>query len=160
MDFHRELAYQAPPQDVFAMLADPAFRKKVAAAQEVVSVDVTSTPNGAGATIVIDQVQNTAGLPTIAKKIAGETTRALVREEWADATTGTIEITAPGKPTRAAGSLRLDSDGTVTRHVFDLEVNVKVPLVGGKLEKLMADTIDAGMTAEHAVGVAWLKGEH
>ena len=35
---------------------------------------------------------------------------------------------------------------------------VKVPLIAGKLEKMMADNIDAGMTLEHSVGVAWLKG--
>ena len=36
-------------------------------------------------------------------------------------------------------------------------VTVKVPLVGGKLEKLMADRIRAGMDAEHGVGVTWLE---
>lgn len=158
MKFHRELAYEAGSDEVFSMLVDPAFREKVAAAQDVVSIEVTSIPKGAGASILIDQVQNTAGLPAIAKKIAGETTQAVVREEWVDGSAGTVEITAPGKPTRAAGEVRLVSAGGTTRHVFDLEVTVKVPLIGGKLEKLMADNIDAGMTVEHSVGVAWLKG--
>lgn len=31
--------------------------------------------------------------------------------------------------------------------------------IAGKLEKLMADNIDAGLIVEHAVGVSWLKGE-
>ncbi|WP_182380047.1 DUF2505 domain-containing protein [Nocardioides sp. WS12] len=158
MKFHRELAYQAGAEEVFAMLADPAFRKKVAAAQDVVSIEVTSTPKGDGMSILIDQVQNTAGLPALAKKITGETTQAIVREEWADATSGTYEIVAPGKPTKALGTVTLTEDGGITRHVFDLEVTVKVPLIAGKLEKLMADNIDAGMTLEHSVGVAWLKG--
>lgn len=158
MKFHRELAYEAGSAEVFAMLADPAFREKVAAAQDVVSIDVTSTPNGEGMSILNDQVQNTAGLPALAKKIAGETTQAIIREEWADATSGTYEIVAPGKPTKATGTVKLVADGGVTRHVFDLEVTVKVPLIAGKLEKLMADNIDAGMSVEHSVGVAWLKG--
>lgn len=160
MKFHRELAYDAGADEVLAMLADPDFRKKVAAAQDVVSIDVTTTPKGDGMSIVIDQVQNTAGLPALAKKITGETTRAIVREEWADATSGTYEIEAPGKPTKAVGTVALAEEGGITRHVFDLEVSVKVPLIAGKLEKLMADNIDAGMTLEHSVGVAWLKGNH
>ncbi|WGX95155.1 DUF2505 domain-containing protein [Nocardioides sp. L-11A] len=159
MRHSRELPYDAAPEEVFAMLADPAFREKVGAAQEVVSIDVTVTPAGSGFTLVSDQVQNTAGLPAIAKKIAGDTTRAVVREEWADACSGTIEITAPGKPTRAVGTIRLTPTGAGTTYVQELEVTVKVPLVAGKLEKLMADNIDAGLTVEHAVGVAWLKGE-
>lgn len=159
MKFHRELVYEAGSDEVFAMLADPAFRKKVAAAQDVVSIEVTSTPKGAGMTLLNDQVQNTAGLPALAKKIAGETTQAIIREEWTDARSGTYEIVAPGKPTKAIGNVRLVEEGGSTRHVFDLEITVKVPMIGGKLEKLMADNIDAGMTVEHSVGVAWLKGK-
>lgn len=141
------------------MLTDPAWREKVGAAQGVVSSDVTVTPAGKGARIVIDQVQNTAGLPAIAKKIAGDTTRAVVTEVWASPTTGTIEIVAPGKPTKAVGTVSLVPDGDTTRHVTDLEVTVKVPLVGGKLEKLMADNIGQGLAVEETVGAAWLEGD-
>lgn len=159
MKFRRELAYEAGPDEVFAMLADPAFREKVAAEQGVVSIEVSITPTGAGFTMVSDQVQDTAGLPAIAKKIAGDTTRAVVREEWSDATSGTIEITAPGKPTKAVGTVRLVAAGTGATYVQELDVNVKVPLIGGKLETLMADNIDAGLSVEHSVGTAWLRGE-
>jgi len=41
----------------------------------------------------------------------------------------------------------------------ELEIKVKVPLLGGRLERLMAEKVQAGMDAEHTVGVAWLK-EH
>jgi len=159
MRYSRELVYDAPAEAVFAMLADAAFREKVGAAQGVVSMEVTVTAQGAGFTLVCDQVQDTAGLPAIAKKIAGDTTRAVIREAWADPTTGTIEITAPGKPTRATGTLRLEADGSGARYVHELDIAVKVPLVAGKLERLMADNIDAGLTVEHAVGQAWLRGE-
>jgi hypothetical protein len=159
MKFQYTSSYDAPAEDVFAMLTDPAWREKVGKAQGVVSSDVTVTPEGDGCRVVIDQVQNTAGLPAIAKKIAGETTRALVTEVWASPAGGTIEILAPGKPTRAVGTVRLESDGSTTRHVTDLEVTVKVPLLGGKLEQVMADNIGRGLDVERAVGVAWLEGD-
>ncbi len=162
MRYRRELAYDAPPAEVFAMLADPAFRERVGAAQDVVSIDVTITPSvtgGDGFTLVSDQVQNTAGLPAIAKKIAGDTTQAIVREVWTDLMSATVEITAPGKPTKAAGTIRLVATGAGTTYVQELDVTVKVPLVAGKLERLMTDNIDAGLTVEHTVGVAWLKGD-
>lgn len=159
MKFRRELAYEAAPDEVFAMLADAAFREKVAAAQDVVSVEVTITPHGEGFTMVSDQVQRTAGLPAIAKKIAGDTTQAIIREEWSDAASGTIEITAPGKPTTMAGTIRLTADGSGTTYVQELEVGVKVPLIAGKLERIMADNIDEGLSVEHATGIAWLRGD-
>ncbi|MGA8847281.1 MAG: DUF2505 domain-containing protein [Nocardioides sp.] len=159
MKFRHELSYDAPPADVYAMLADPAFREKVAAAQEVVSAKVTLTPNGEGFDLVSDQVQNTSGLPTIAKKIAGDTTQAVLTEHWGDARGGSLEITAPGKPTSAKGTIALLEAGTGTTEVVELEIKVKVPLIGGKLEALMADTIKDGMETERAVGTAWLAGE-
>lgn len=159
MRFRRELAYEADPDEVFAMLADPGFREKVARAQEVVSVDVRLTTSGDGFSLVSDQVQNTRDLPAIAKKIAGETTRAVITEEWSTPTSGAISITAPGKPTSAVGTIALAPAAGGTTETVDLDVKVKVPLVGGKLEQLMADTIGAGYDVEHRVGQAWLAGE-
>ncbi len=159
MKFRKELAYDADPADVFAMLSDPAFREKVARAQEVVSVDVQLTPSSGGFSLVNDQVQNTAGLPALAKKIAGDTTQAVITEEWSTPDGGSISITAPGKPTKAEGTIKLTSGTTGTIEVVELDVKVKVPLIGGKLEQLMADNIDSGFDVEHAVGQAWLAGE-
>lgn len=159
MKFRRELSYDADPAAVFAMLSDPAFREKVAEAQQVISADVRLTTSGAGFSMVSQQEQNTSGLPAIAKKFAGDSTTAVVTEEWPDATGGTVSITAPGKPTKADGTVRLRAAGTGTTQVVELDVKVKVPLIGGKLEQLMVDTIGQGYDVEHGVGVAWLEGE-
>jgi len=157
MEFRTELSYDASPDEVFAMLSDPAFREQVAEAQEVVSVEVRLTPTDDGFSLVSDQVQNTQGLPAIAKKIAGDTTRALVEEQWGSRTAGTVSITAPGKPTSATGAIRLAPDGDGTVEIVELDIRVKVPLVGSKLEKLMADSIEDGYRVEHTVGRAWLQ---
>ena len=159
MKFRKELAYEADPDDVFEMLSDPAFREKVARAQDVVSVDVKLTTSSNGFSLVNDQVQKTDDLPAIAKKITGDTTRAVVTEEWSTPTEGAISITAPGKPSKAVGTITLEPGPTGTTEIVELEVKVKVPLIGGKLEQLMADTIDSGYDVEHRVGEAWLEGE-
>ena len=159
MKFRRELTYEATPHEVFAMIADPAFREKIAAAQGVVSVDVTCTPTGEGLTVVIDQEQDTAGLPAIAKKIVGETTQAVVTEEWTSRTSGSYDIVAPGKPTRATGTVSISAAGSGASYALELEVKVKVPLIAGKLEKVMADQINNGLDIEQRVGAAWLRGE-
>lgn len=159
MRFRKELAYEADPDEVFAMLSDPQFREKVARAQEVVSVDVRLTPSSGGFSMVSDQVQNTTDLPAIAKKFAGDTTQAVITEEWSVPTTGSVVITAPGKPTKAEGTITLAPGLTGTTEVVELEIKVKVPLIGGKLEQLMADNIESGYDIEHRVGQAWLAGE-
>jgi hypothetical protein len=160
MQFRHELAYDAEPDQVFAMLADPKFREAACAAQDVVSADVSLERTGAGFSLVVDQLQRTDDLPSFARTFAGESTRAVQREEWTDATGGTLRIEAPGKPSDIAGTITLVADGSGTREIVELELKVKVPLIGGKLEKLLAERVRAGMDAEHGVGVRWLKGEH
>jgi uncharacterized protein YndB with AHSA1/START domain len=161
MRFRHDLSYDAPPERVFAMLADPEFRRRTCEAMEVLSVDVQldPAPDGDGFTLVVDQLQNTQDLPSFARTFAGESTRAVQREEWRSTTTGELRIESPGKPAGATGTIRLEPRGSGTTEVVELEIKVKVPLIGGKLEKLMADKVAAGMDVEHAVGVAWLE-EH
>jgi uncharacterized protein YndB with AHSA1/START domain len=157
MEFRTELSYDASPDEVYAMLSDPAFREQVAQAQEVVSVDVRLTPSDEGFSLVNDQMQNTKDLPAIAKKIAGDTTQAVITEDWQSRTAGSVTISTPGKPSSATGTIRLAPDGDTTVQIVELEVKVKVPLIGGKLEKLMADQIEDGYRVEHTVGRAWLQ---
>lgn len=158
MKFRHELSYDASPAEVFEMLADPAFREKVGEALDVVSAAITLERDGDGFTLTNDQVQRTEGLPSFAKKIAGDTTRVIQTEEWPAATGGTLRIDAVGKPTSMAGTIELVPDGQGTVEVVELEIKAKVPLIGGKLENLMAEQVRDGMDTERQVGMAWLKG--
>jgi hypothetical protein len=159
MKLRHQITYDAPLADVFAMLSDPDFRKASAEAMGVVSADVSLTPRGEGLSVRIDQVQRTEGLPGFAKKFAGDTTRAIQTEEWSSPSGGTITIETPGKPTSIHGTLALAESGGRTTETMDVEVKVKVPLIGGKLESLMGGLITKGMDKEHGAGVAWLAGE-
>jgi hypothetical protein len=159
MKFRHELSYDASPAEVFEMLADPAFRETVGKALDVVSADITLARDGDGFTLTNDQVQRTGGLPSFAKKIAGDTTRVIQTEEWSSPTGGTLRIDAPGKPTSMAGTIELVPDGAGTVEVVELEIKARVPLIGGKLESLMADQVREGMDAEREAGQAWLKGD-
>jgi uncharacterized protein YndB with AHSA1/START domain len=158
MKLRHEISYDAPRADVYAMLADPAFRQSSAKAMGVISADVTITPSGEGMSVRIDQVQPTEGVPGFAKKFAGETTRAVQTEEWSSPAGGTITIETPGKPTSINGTVTLAEAGGRTTETLDVEVTVKVPLLGRKLESLMADLVAKGMDKEQAAGVAWLEG--
>jgi len=157
MKFRHEVRYDAPPAQVFEMLADPAFREAACAAQDVISAQVRLERTGDGFSLTIDQEQRTDDLPAFARAFAGESTRAIQREEWADATGGTLRIDAPGKPSEVKGTITLEPDGSGTREIIELDLKIKVPLIGGKLEKLLADKVAAGIEAEQSVGAAYLK---
>ena len=159
MKFRHEIRYDAPLDEVFAMLSDLSFRQQSAKATGVISAEVSITPSGEGMSVRIDQVQPTEGVPAFTKRFAGETTRAVQTEEWSSSAGGTISIETPGKPTSIKGTVALaESDGRTTETV-EAEIKVKVPLVGGKIESLMADLMASGQDKEHAVGVTWLEGK-
>lgn len=159
MKFRHSITYDATAAEVHAMLADPAFRQQSCDAQGVLSAEISIEPDGDGMRVVIDQVQPTAGVPSFAKRIVGETTRAIQTEEWTDPTEATLTVETPGKPAELSGRLTLTESGTSTVETFEGEARAKVPLIGGKLESLLADLFTKGMDKEHAAGVAWLKGE-
>lgn len=159
MKFRHEMPYDAPPAEVFEMLADPAFRERVSDALDVVSAEVTLERDGDGFTLTNNQVQRTEGLPSFARKFAGDTTRAIQVEEWPDPRGGTLRIDAPGKPSRISGTIRLEPAGTGTTEVVELDITVKVPLIGGRLEGLLEEQVRRGMDLEHGVGRAWLEGD-
>ena len=162
MKFRHELSYDAPPDQVYAMLADPEFRRQAVRGDggDLRRRPARSDPDGGeGFTLVIDQLQNTKDLPGFARTFAGESTQAIQREVWLARRPGNLSIESPGKPASASGTIRLEPTASGTTEVVELEIKVKVPLIGGKLEKLMAEKVAAGMDVEHTVGVAWLK-EH
>lgn len=155
MRLHHENTYEAPVADVFAMLVDPDFRQKVAAATDAISCNAAY----GGGKLVIREEQAVQGVPGFAKKFVGDSTVAIHTEVWDGDSSATVEIATPGKPTHISGTTTLTESGGTTTQVYDLEVKASVPLVGGKLEKLIHDLTKAGFDQERAVGAAWLAGE-
>jgi hypothetical protein len=151
-----ELTYDAPVADVAAMLADPAFREEVCDYQRVISKKVTITQNGGGMDVVIDMVQPARGIPGFAQKFVGDTINIVQSESWSSPTRGDITVTIPGKPGEMSGTAVLEQTGSGTVETVDLTVKVAIPLVGGKLEALIAGLLEKALIAENTVGREWL----
>lgn len=158
MRLHHELAYDAPPGDVLAMMADPLFWDRVAEATGALSSTATVGTEGETTHVVIDQEQRVAGVPSFAKKFVGDSTRAITTQAW-QGTRATYTVETPGKPTSISGTATIAENGTGSTLTYDLDVKASVPLVGGKLEKLVVELTTEGFDKEQVVGAAWLAGE-
>lgn len=152
------MPYDVTPAKVYAMLADPAFREATCAAQEVVSVDADVTPSGTGMSVRIDQVQKTP-VPAFARKIIGSTTRAIQIEEWSDHHHASLVIETPGMPGSMSGTITIEPSGSHATEVVELDIKSGVPLIGGRLEKIMGDLVRKSIETEHRTGIAWLAGD-
>jgi Protein of unknown function (DUF2505) len=151
-----ELTYDAPMADVAEMLADTSFREEVCEFQRVKRAMVSIDSDDNGMEVTIDQVQAAQGIPSFAKKFVGDEINIVQREYWSSPTEGDINVTIPGKPGEMAGTARLSESGGVTTETVDLTVKVNIPLVGGRIEGLIADLLLKALKAENAVGRDYL----
>lgn len=155
-----ELRYDgATIEQVHEMLSETTFREEVCDYQHVLRHTVQITKDGGAAmTVKIDQVQAAHGIPGFAKKFVGHEIHIVQSEDWNRPEKGDIHITIPGKPGDITGTALLTEDPEGTTETVNLSVKVNIPLVGTKIEGLVADLLAKALRAEHKVGVHWLAG--
>ncbi len=158
MRFHHELRYDARPDEVFAMLGEPHFRERVCASMHSTSYDVTIESEDDRMEVTVDQTQPAHGIPSFAKKFVGDEIRILQDERWSSPVRAVLEVAIPGKPGHLKGEITLTESGSGTLESVTGEIRVHIPLVGGKLEGLVAKLLGDALDSEHRVGRAWLDG--
>jgi hypothetical protein len=154
--FSHDLTYEAPQDAVDAMLTDQAFRERVCDAQGAIRKSVSITEESDGLRVVVDQVQTAEGIPGFARKFVGDEINLVQTETWTDAENAEVEVVIPGKPGEMTGTIHLSESGGVTTERLEMTIQVNIPLVGGKIEKLISDLLRKALLAENAVGRDYL----
>lgn len=156
---HETLIYpDTNVETVAALAADPAFRSAVAAYQHALRSDLTVAPTASGSKIRFEYAHGTERVPSFAKKLAGDEIPIVQEETW-HGNKADVLITIPGKPGDMRGTITLEQRGSDVAQTVDLTVKVGIPLVGGKIEDLIAGLLTKAARAENKVGVKWLAGE-
>lgn len=150
------MTYDAPLETVAAMLRDPAFRERVCVRQHVLSHEVDVVRDGETADIRVQRLQAVTNIPHFAAKIVGDKITVVHRERWHDHRSGDYTVGIPDRPGHIAGHVSLREVNGRTIESVDLEISVSIPLVGGKLEGVVRDLLNAALRTEHEVGVAYL----
>lgn len=158
MRFRHTLTYEAGPDEVYAMLADRGFREAVCERQLVVrySVDVSETE--AGLVVDVDQVQALRGIATSVQRFVGDEIEIEQRETWHSPTSATLVVLIPGKPGRMDGTITLRGQDGRTLETVSGQIKVGVPLIGRKVEEMVARVFRYALEAEYEVGHVWLAG--
>ena len=151
-----DLTYDAPMIEVGEMLMDTAFREQVCDAQLALRKTVTVGPDGGGMKVVVDMVQAAQGIPSFAKRFVGDEIQLVQTERWSDIENARVDVVIPGKPGQMTGTLTLRESGGTTTETVEMEVKVSIPLVGGKIEALIADLLRKALKVENAVGRKYL----
>ena len=156
MRFAHELVYPADAESVFSMLGERAFREEVCQAQGASHCDIRLESTGTGLDVVVEQRRPTKGVPGFAAKFVGEEIRILTSESWTDPQTARLEVSVPGRPGRLDGNIKLSTvDGRTVQTVTG-EITVAIPLLGNRLEQLIAGVLMSALDVEQGVGRTWL----
>ena len=158
MKFQHENRYDAVPEDVVAMQTDEAYRSSLKSRTRSAGHHVSVTDEGGSTVVEVDQRLKTQGIPSFAQKLVGETIQLVQREEWTD-DRATFELTIPGKPGHLRGTIVVEPDGDGTVERVSGEAKASIPLVGGKIEKLLIDLVTHSLERSQERGAAWLAGE-
>ncbi|MCR6030659.1 DUF2505 family protein [Nocardioides sp. zg-579] len=153
-----DLTYDAPASAVYAMLTDAAFREEVCDRSGVLRHDVTVSGGDLtnSATVRIQQWQSATGIPSFAKKLVGEEIEIIQEETWTSPTECDVKVTIPGKPGEMSGSVRLVEEAGATTEHIEMTITVRLPLVSGKVESLIADMLKKSLRVENTVGREYL----
>jgi Protein of unknown function (DUF2505) len=100
--------------------------------------------------------------PVVGKVMNGDL--AIVRTETLNRTapgsyTGDVDVAIPGAPASAAGTMRLADAPDGSLFEVHADVTVRVPLIGGKIEEIVAEQVRRLLEAETAFTIRWL-GQH
>ncbi|MCF6376760.1 DUF2505 domain-containing protein [Nocardioides KLBMP 9356] len=148
----KELTYDATAEQVAAMLDDQAFREEVLQRQKVLRGSVSIE----GDHVTVEQVRSADDIPSFARKFVGDEILIVQTEDWTSPTTADVRLTIPGKPGEAVGTMELVESGGTTTESVDLDLTVKIPLVGGKIEQLIVGIFSAALDVEQKVGREYL----
>jgi Protein of unknown function (DUF2505) len=151
-----ELAYDAPPAAVHAMLTDAAFREETCARMKVLHASATVEESGDATVVTIDQVQPAHGLPSFATRLVGDEIRIVQEETWTSERHADVHVSIPGKPGEMVGTAALVETDGGTVETVDLEIRVRIPLVAGRIESLVADMLRKALRTEHETGRDYL----
>lgn len=162
MKLQEEIRYDAAPDAVAAMLADPAFQADKC--EQTGAIDHTVEVDGDTAgpfTVTTVRTMPTNDFPDVAKKFVGETIVIKQVDTWqapdADGgRAGAVRMKIAGAPVELTGTMALIPGGGGTVHSLSGDLKASVPLFGGKLEKAAAPAILMGLRKEGEVGQAYL----
>ena len=91
-------------------------------------------------------------LPEFAKKFVPDTASITQVDAWDLKTmTGRLEAEIKGAPVKVAADMTLKADGKGSANHLKWNISCGIPLIGGKIEKIVADDIQAKAAADISV---------
>lgn len=145
--------YHANPEEVYAMLNDKDFLKKVAARADATEATVSTDADGI-------ELRASVVAPQKAQKLVGEELTLALRSNWTKLMNNRAEAVLSASvdrlPATLSGTAKLSGNESETIVEYDCEFSVRVALVGKRIEQAAAPYVTAVIDKQQEVGNEWL----
>jgi hypothetical protein len=133
--------YPESPAEVLALLQDPVYLRHRSESNGERNIDVRVERSEAGTRVTVSR-EKSLDIPAFAKFAVGDASRAVESTLWRAEGEGfvaeyTIEVS--GLPITARGKSVLSPSARGCHYSSTFEATVRIPLIGGRLEPLVAD---------------------
>lgn len=166
------LTYPADPATVAAMFADPEFTRRArfegsgADAADVEAVDIRTERTGEAFTVTVEGPVPASVIPANLRSYVPGAVRMRGIDQW-DAPApdgsrhGTLEASLSGVPATISATQDLTAapgDPASSVRTVRAVVAVKIPILGGAIERKAAEHVESVLRAEERASAAWLAG--
>jgi Protein of unknown function (DUF2505) len=152
MRLREQITYPADVDTVFAMLCDPAYRRRVCDATYALDHRVSVQPRDDIVMITVVRVMP-ADVPPIIRRVVGDRIEVEQVERWSTADPAgrrdaELSVRIVGQPARMSGTITLRGSGRVTIGTVEGEMHVNIPVFGGRLAAQMAQGFRFALAVE------------
>lgn len=147
MKLNERTEQDATPEQVYAVMADPAYQEAKCAATSTGNYTANVDAGADRMTIHTERLLPSDRLPDLVRSFVGQNLVIIEKQTWGppegDGTRrGSLDIHIKGVPLTAKGTVSLVSiDGNRTQQEVLALVTANIPLIGGRIEAGAADPI-------------------
>jgi uncharacterized protein YndB with AHSA1/START domain len=161
MKINATVDYAAPPEAVFAMLANEDFQTRKCAATGARRHSVSISAHGDHTVIVSSRDLPTDDFPDFVKNMVGATLAVTETQDWGPpgpegSRQGRLTVDIASAPIDMSGTLTLAPGALGTVETIEGDLKARIPLIGGMIEKAAAPAIQSAIRVEKETGHAWL----
>jgi len=161
MEISKTHVFNAPIEKVWAMFTDETSHLAKFAYMGHTNIELKEHTNTDDGFHLVVSREVSVDLPSFAKRVLKPTNTVVSTDNWTangDGTYGgTFSADAKGVPIEVKGTTRIEpaADGR-TSYTVNTDVQVNVPLIGGKITQFAKGNIEQQMVDEFACGDTWL----
>jgi hypothetical protein len=167
MDFTGSHTFAAPIEAVWAMFRDPQSHLDKFASMGHRDIEVLESETTEQSFRIVVRRVVEVDLPGFAKRVLKPTNTVTTTDDWRRADDGTCtgvqHVATEGAPVKIDATTRLEpaeslgpSGDAATRYDVTVHLEVKVPLIGGKLADWAKGMVREQLDQEFTAGDAWL----